>query len=147
MTSESSDASDKRKKSATPAASQAESSNSPESEDDHESTQSLTESVTNYPVINGRRYHRYKEGSYVFPNDEPENDRLDLQHKLLSLVHGGRIFFAPLRNPRRILDVGTGTGIWAIEMGEMLFTILACFCLLPICFDFTLSKTPLKCMI
>jgi hypothetical protein len=27
-----------------------------------ESTQSLTESVTNYPVINGRRYHRYKEG-------------------------------------------------------------------------------------
>lgn len=26
---------------------------------------------------------------------------------------------APIDNPKTILDVGTGTGIWAIEMGDM----------------------------
>lgn len=30
----------------------------------------------------------------------------------------GHLHLAPLRNPPRVLDVGTGTGIWAIEMGE-----------------------------
>ena len=30
----------------------------------------------------------------------------------------GKAFFAPLKNPQRILDVGTGTGIWAIDVGE-----------------------------
>jgi hypothetical protein len=55
--------------------------------------------------------------AYIYPNDEPENDRLDLQHKLFAQLHGGRIFFAPMRNPKRILDVGTGTGLWAIDMG------------------------------
>ena len=35
------------------------------------------------------------------------------------MVFGGRTFFAPLRDPRQTLDIGTGTGIWAIEMGEI----------------------------
>lgn len=30
----------------------------------------------------------------------------------------GKLHNAPLKNPQRILDLGTGTGIWAIEMGE-----------------------------
>jgi hypothetical protein len=28
------------------------------------------------------------------------------------------LHLAPIRNPHRILDVGTGTGIWALEMGK-----------------------------
>jgi hypothetical protein len=93
-------------------------------------------------MIWGRRYHKYKEGckitlllsvlsysfichrliiaAYVFPNDVMESDRLDLQYEALKLVHGGKIYFAPLTDPKRILDVGTGTGAWAIEMGESL---------------------------
>ena len=76
-------------------------------------TRSLTASITDYPIHWGRRYHRYKEGAYLFPNDEAEQDRLDEQHEILNQLHG-RLFFAPL-NPqgvRTVLDIGTGTGIW-----------------------------------
>ncbi|KAI9792988.1 MAG: hypothetical protein M1833_000975 [Piccolia ochrophora] len=86
------------------------------SDEDLSSTYSLTQSILNYPIENGRRYHRFREGSYAFPNDDTENERLDLQYELLKKVYGGRAHFAPLRNPKKILDIGTGTGIWPIEM-------------------------------
>lgn len=35
-----------------------------------EYTQSITSSVTDYVMENGRRYHRYSEGKYVLPNDD-----------------------------------------------------------------------------
>ncbi|KAF7593497.1 hypothetical protein BBP40_011408 [Aspergillus hancockii] len=82
-------------------------------------TQSLTASVTDYPVENGRRYHKYHEGSYVYPNDEQELDRLDMQHHIIKMVNHGRLFFAPLEHPKRILDIGTGSGIWPIEMAPI----------------------------
>lgn len=28
---------------------------------------------------------------------------------------GGALHFSPIQNPQRILDMGTGTGIWAID--------------------------------
>ncbi|KAL2870781.1 class I SAM-dependent methyltransferase [Aspergillus lucknowensis] len=80
---------------------------------------SLTESVTQYPVENGRTYHRYHEGSYVYPNDEREMDRLDMQHHMCKMLTGGRLFFAPLRDPRHIVDIGTGSGIWPIELASV----------------------------
>ncbi|MCJ1480371.1 hypothetical protein MMC06_000526 [Schaereria dolodes] len=82
-------------------------------------TTSLASGVTNYKFEHGRRYHAYKEGSYIFPNDEKENDRLDIMHKLTETILKGKLFLAPSKNPRRILDIGTGTGIWAMEMGDM----------------------------
>ncbi|KAL1642571.1 hypothetical protein SLS58_005340 [Diplodia intermedia] len=50
-------------------------------------TTSLLREVTDYKYENGRRYHAYREGAYVLPNDE-------------------------------VLDVGTGTGIWAIDFAD-----------------------------
>ncbi|GAQ07075.1 hypothetical protein ALT_4396 [Aspergillus lentulus] len=82
-------------------------------------TQSLTASVTDYPTENGRRYHKYHEGSYIYPNDEQELDRLDMQHHMIKLVNDGRLFFAPIHCPKRILDIGTGSGIWPIEMASI----------------------------
>ena len=56
--------------------------------------------------------------AYLYPNDEIELDRLDMQYEIIRMVNGGRIFFAPLDNPERLLDIGTGSGIWPIEMGK-----------------------------
>lgn len=56
--------------------------------------------------------------AYLFPNDTMECDRLDLQYQALKMLHNDQIYFAPLKDPKRILDIGTGTGIWPIEMGE-----------------------------
>ncbi|KAI9877609.1 MAG: hypothetical protein M1830_003317 [Pleopsidium flavum] len=50
---------------------------------------------------------------------EKENDRLDIAHKLFDVRLKGKLHLAPIgKNPQRILDLGTGTGIWAIEMGD-----------------------------
>jgi len=38
---------------------------------------------------------------------------------MLRLTMGGKLFLAPLGpKPGRILDIGTGTGIWAIDVGD-----------------------------
>ncbi|KAF7597088.1 hypothetical protein BBP40_010562 [Aspergillus hancockii] len=53
------------------------------------------------------------------PNDEPEQDRMDLVHHIYTLLLGGRLHFAPLnKNIERVLDVGTGTGLWAIDFAD-----------------------------
>lgn len=36
---------------------------------------------------------------------------------MVRIVQGNKLYLAPLDGtPKRVLDVGTGTGIWAIEM-------------------------------
>jgi methylase of polypeptide subunit release factors len=42
---------------------------------------------------------------------------MDLHHEIMLQSLGGALHKAPIgSNPQRILDVGTGTGIWAIDM-------------------------------
>ncbi|KAI6709607.1 hypothetical protein JHW43_007877 [Diplocarpon mali] len=60
----------------------------------------------------------YLQTAYLFPNDSTEADRLDHQYEILKRTFHGKNYFAPLSNPERILDIGTGTGKWAIEMGD-----------------------------
>lgn len=47
-----------------------------------------------------------------------ELDRIDLKHHVMRLLCNGHLHLAPIVKPQRILDIGTGTGIWAIEMAE-----------------------------
>jgi methylase of polypeptide subunit release factors len=41
-----------------------------------------------------------------------------MHHEILLHVLGDNLYLAPLENPQAILDVGTGTGIWAVEVAE-----------------------------
>lgn len=55
---------------------------------------------------------------YPLPaGDPPEIERLNGQHQLIREAKG-KLHYAPLRNPRWILDVASGTGIWADEMAQ-----------------------------
>ncbi|KAL8961085.1 MAG: hypothetical protein Q9193_002305 [Seirophora villosa] len=92
----------------------------------YDDTSSLNESVTDtlesayshYRWENGRRYHIYRDGAYWGPNDETHNDQQDIAHHAWRLALNQSLYLAPIQRPSRILDVGTGTGIWAIEMAE-----------------------------
>jgi hypothetical protein len=76
---------------------------------------SLSSRVRDYTFENGRRYHRFREGMYNFPNDDSEQDREDMKHAMVVNLCQ-RLHFAPIgEETQNILDMGTGTGIWAIE--------------------------------
>ncbi|KAF3761731.1 S-adenosyl-L-methionine-dependent methyltransferase, partial [Cryphonectria parasitica EP155] len=63
----------------------------------------------------GRQWNAYREGKYLLPNDGDEQDRLDMQHNMWRLRLGGRLYLAPVGHPSQVLDIGTGTGIWALQ--------------------------------
>ena len=79
---------------------------------------SVTTSILNYTYENGRRYHAYRAGSYPLPNDETEQDRMDLLHHIWRTMLGGELLLKKPVSPQRILDIGTGTGIWAIDTAD-----------------------------
>ncbi|EFQ25684.1 methyltransferase domain-containing protein [Colletotrichum graminicola] len=85
-------------------------------------TASLSSSVVDYPTENGRRYHAFRAGAYYGPNDESEQDRLDFHHAMIVKLIGKKLFLSPINTEKsqRILDIGTGTGVWATEVGELL---------------------------
>ena len=78
----------------------------------------ITSSVLNYTYENGRRYYAYRNGQYFLPNDDQEQERLDLQHHISLIILKGNLFRSPIKNPQMVLDIGTGTGIWAIDFAD-----------------------------
>ncbi|KAG9242168.1 S-adenosyl-L-methionine-dependent methyltransferase [Calycina marina] len=82
-------------------------------------TYSIDESITAYRIENGRRYHAYRDGVYWAPNDDRQNEELEVAHNKFRILLDGRLHLAPIAHDiERVLDVGTGTGIWAIEMAD-----------------------------
>jgi ubiquinone/menaquinone biosynthesis C-methylase UbiE len=68
------------------------------------------------PRLQGpRRY--LQEQPYLLPKDLGEVNRLDFQHYVLRAILRGN-YLAPIGQPRRILDVGCGTGQWAFELAQ-----------------------------
>ncbi|PNY24050.1 Uncharacterized protein TCAP_06010 [Tolypocladium capitatum] len=90
-------------------------------EDDFSATStSLRSNIVDYEwKYYGRRYHSYQAGAYNFPNDEREQERLDMVHYAFYRALNNRLFLAPIDlNGLWVLDVGTGTGIWAIDVAD-----------------------------
>lgn len=67
----------------------------------------------------GRLFNAYRQDSYLLPNDGDEQDRLDLQHKMWLIMLDGNLSTAPIGEPSNVLDIGTGTGIWAKQFARM----------------------------
>ncbi|CCX13125.1 Similar to Demethylmenaquinone methyltransferase; acc. no. Q9RRT0 [Pyronema omphalodes CBS 100304] len=109
------------------------------------STASLSSSVHQYLFAHLRRYHAYYgPDKYLMPTDEKEQDRyvyqrletaapfilynpatiidrryrLDLHHEMMRLLWNDKLHESPLDKPHRILDIGTGIGMWAIVMAD-----------------------------
>lgn len=53
------------------------------------------------------------------PNDEVEQDRLDMQHHSYLIIFGGELYRAPLGKVDHVLDIGCGTGQWAMTFADM----------------------------
>ncbi|KAK1983159.1 methyltransferase domain-containing protein [Colletotrichum cereale] len=80
---------------------------------------SIRSSIREYRRENGRTYHSVSDGKYAFPNDEREQDRLDLTHTLWLATWNNKICNCPkIDGARRVLDIGTGTGIWAMDYAD-----------------------------
>ncbi|KJZ69134.1 hypothetical protein HIM_11481 [Hirsutella minnesotensis 3608] len=80
---------------------------------------SLPSSALDHEWRHGRRYHGHHSGAYIYPNDEEEQIRLDMIHQAHLLLHGGSLFLSSIDlTGRSILDIGTGTGIWAVQIAD-----------------------------
>ncbi|KAH7635576.1 S-adenosyl-L-methionine-dependent methyltransferase [Sordaria sp. MPI-SDFR-AT-0083] len=89
--------------------------------DTESSTASISSSILKYRTINGRTYHSdsVTDGEYWGPNDEKQNEMLDISHHVMTLLLDGKLYTAPITdNPENIIDIGTGTGLWAIDMAD-----------------------------
>ncbi|KAF4337789.1 mrna 3 end-processing yth1 [Fusarium beomiforme] len=83
------------------------------------SVASLTSSIYGYELINGRMYQR-PVGKYWAPKDSLACEVMDISHHVAFLILGTKHYLAPLEQSqiRHVLDIGTGTGLWAIDFAD-----------------------------
>ncbi|XEU96016.1 hypothetical protein FSHL1_001301 [Fusarium sambucinum] len=88
--------------------------------DNASSTASLTSSILKYRTLHGRLYHSERGNSdYWGPIDETHREAMDINHHVLTLLMGNKLYLAPISNDiQAAADIGTGTGIWAIEFAD-----------------------------
>ncbi|KAK5131068.1 hypothetical protein LTR08_001354 [Meristemomyces frigidus] len=63
--------------------------------------------------------HGVIENEYGLPRDEDEKDRIDMAHEKYFLLLEQKRYLAPIGpDLEQILDLGTGTGIWAMDIAD-----------------------------
>ncbi|KAJ5100860.1 hypothetical protein N7456_006912 [Penicillium angulare] len=90
-----------------------------EPEDWQSKTTSIASDLYKGFMENGRRYRALRSSGYFSPADERQFEMYEMGHLAALLVNSARakpLFCAPIQDPKRVLDVGTGKGAWAIEV-------------------------------
>lgn len=85
---------------------------------DGESYRTVASTVLDYQFYHGRRYHAYSAGAYPFPNDSRMNANEKISHHLWLRLFDDKLYLAPIESPKRVLDIGTGTGLWPSGMAD-----------------------------
>ncbi|KAJ5730705.1 uncharacterized protein N7483_005213 [Penicillium malachiteum] len=93
--------------------------NAYELDDNQSETTSLASSI--YGGDGKWAYQTIREGEYWGPSDEQQFEALEAGH-LVALVMDSEsrnpLFQAPVKDPKRILDIGTGRGSWAVDAAD-----------------------------
>ncbi|KAH8714422.1 S-adenosyl-L-methionine-dependent methyltransferase [Ilyonectria robusta] len=84
------------------------------------STASVTASILEYRTIHGRTFHSDRHPTeYFTPNDEQQMESVDITHHYLTVLLDNKLFLAPIKpDVQRVVDIGTGSGIWAIDFAD-----------------------------
>ncbi|KAI0509601.1 S-adenosyl-L-methionine-dependent methyltransferase [Xylaria bambusicola] len=83
-------------------------------------TASLSASILEYRTLHGRTYHSLQgTADHWTPNDDAHLESMDCVHHLLTLLFDNKLCLAPVpEGPKKVLDIGCGTGIWAIDFAD-----------------------------
>ncbi|KAJ5414522.1 hypothetical protein N7509_001149 [Penicillium cosmopolitanum] len=70
---------------------------------------------------NGRKYQTLKATESFTPSDEKQFESYEAGHITALVMEADRenpLFRAPIKNPKHILDIGTGRGSWAVDVAD-----------------------------
>ncbi|ESK94530.1 tam domain methyltransferase [Moniliophthora roreri MCA 2997] len=76
-----------------------------------------------FRILHGRKLNNLNT-VYLLPADDDETKRFEYHHRMIQFVFGGRHYIGPVREAlqfgqrRRILDLGTGSGLWAVAIAD-----------------------------
>ncbi|GAB1315339.1 hypothetical protein MFIFM68171_05549 [Madurella fahalii] len=63
--------------------------------------------------------HPSRDAQYWGSNDERQNEANDMLHHVLTMGLEGKLYMAPInKDIKKAVDIGTGTGIWAIDFAD-----------------------------
>ncbi|KAI5857387.1 S-adenosyl-L-methionine-dependent methyltransferase [Durotheca rogersii] len=88
--------------------------------DNASSTASLSASILEYRTMHGRTFHSELGNAQSWnPNDAQHDECMDILHHVSTLLQDGKIYLAPIDDSvQKVLDVGCGTGLWAIDFAD-----------------------------
>ncbi|EAA28605.1 hypothetical protein GE21DRAFT_5352 [Neurospora crassa] len=85
------------------------------------SSASLSSTIFQYRTIHGRTYHGDVGNAESYePNDQRHVEAMEIFHHAMLVQLDGKLYLSPLDKKRihKVLDVGTGSGLWAIDFAD-----------------------------